>query len=174
MEIYQRPLYQFLLIRTRDAQRAEEVAQDAFVRCWHNLERFDSRYRFSTFLYTIAQRLAVSRYREAERNRSVEFPADLPDPRREPVVELGASEEADRLWAEVAELLGPETRSALWLRYAEDLPAPVIAGVLGKSPTAVRVMLFRARRVLAHALIPPQAEREIARVWPALTGRLIR
>ena len=46
-------------------------------------------------------------------------------------------------------VLGDTQRTALWLRYAEDLSIGQIAAVLGKTPIAVRVALCRARRTLA-------------------------
>jgi RNA polymerase sigma-70 factor (ECF subfamily) len=46
---------------------AEEVAQDTFLRAWQHLDRFDaSRAAFSTWIYTIARRLALDLLERAE------------------------------------------------------------------------------------------------------------
>jgi hypothetical protein len=48
----------------------------------------------------------------------------------------------------------------VWLRYVEDMAIGEIAAVMGKSHVGVRVMLFRARSVLAEHLDTPVADRE--------------
>ncbi|MEE8146382.1 MAG: sigma-70 family RNA polymerase sigma factor, partial [Longimicrobiales bacterium] len=53
-------LFNFLLRRTRCVADAEDLAQDTFVRAWQRIRRYDPRWRFSTWLFTIAHRLAVT------------------------------------------------------------------------------------------------------------------
>ena len=59
----ERPLYGFLVVRVGNSAEAEELVQEAFLRAWNKIDRFDPHYRFSTWLFTIAKRLAVSRAR---------------------------------------------------------------------------------------------------------------
>jgi RNA polymerase sigma-70 factor (ECF subfamily) len=152
---FEAPLYRFLFVRTRDAGAAEDLTQDAFLRAWQNLARYDPRWRFSTWLYTLAERLCVS----ARRSRGKE-PREVP--------ESGAGGEAARgpdpgalaaerddgaaLWDTATRVLRPEERSALWLRYGEDLSMDEIGAILGRPSVTVRVLLFRARGRLAAAL----------------------
>ena len=56
---YQVPLLRFLTTRFPSRRDAEDILQDTFVRAWQALHRYDSRYAFRTWLYTIAYRLAV-------------------------------------------------------------------------------------------------------------------
>ena len=61
-------------------------------------------------------------------------------------------EQGSLLWDAADRILNETQRTALWLRYAEDLRIKDIARVLGKTSIAVRVILFRARDALAaHA-----------------------
>lgn len=57
---HQASLYAFMLRMTGRPDVAEDVVQEAFVRVLQNLDRFDPKYRFSTWLFTIAKRLYVN------------------------------------------------------------------------------------------------------------------
>jgi RNA polymerase sigma-70 factor (ECF subfamily) len=57
---HQESLYGFLLRLSGRPQVAEDLVQEAFVRVLKNLDRFDDRFRFSTWLFTIARRLFVN------------------------------------------------------------------------------------------------------------------
>src|SRR5690606_10627836 len=53
-------LVRFLRGKTRCEEDAEDLAQEALLRAFDRLESYDASYRFSTWLYTIAARLAVN------------------------------------------------------------------------------------------------------------------
>ncbi len=57
---HQTSLYAYILRISGRPDVAEDVVQDAFVRVLTNLHRFDPKYRFSTWLFTIAKRLHVN------------------------------------------------------------------------------------------------------------------
>jgi len=57
---HQGSLYSYLLRLSGRPEMAEDIAQDAFVRVLANIDRFDTKYRFSTWLFTIAKRLYVN------------------------------------------------------------------------------------------------------------------
>jgi RNA polymerase sigma-70 factor (ECF subfamily) len=145
-------VFNFLLRKMGSRADAEDLAQEAFVRAWERIASYDRRWRFSTWLFTIASRLAVSHYR---RQRPVVTSGEL-DRADAPVADSGTDPEADRklgahLWALAAQTLGEEQHEALWLRYAEDMEIGEIAAVMGKTHVSVRVCLFRARQALAAA-----------------------
>ncbi len=150
---FEQRLFNFLLRRVRNADEAQDLTQEAFVRAWERLASYDSRWNFSTWLYTIAIRLAVSRSRRAGLIRSGVAPELL-----DPVCPADAapSDMADRalgarIWAMADEVLTEDQRTAVWLRYAEDMSIEQIARVMGKTQVGVRVILFRARQSLADA-----------------------
>ena len=66
IKAHQRSLYAYLYRLSGRSDVAEDVAQDAFVRVLTNLDRFDPRFRFSTWLFTIARRLFLN-FREKRR-----------------------------------------------------------------------------------------------------------
>ena len=159
---FQGPLFRLLLARVRSRDEAEDLCQDAFLRAWQNLDRYDARYRFSTWLFTIAQRLATSRARKRRPELGAEVDGFAPagdDPAR--TSEL--ADERESLWALAERHLTDDQRTALWLRYAEDLPYDELARVLDRPVSTVRVQLFRARRVLERKLAEREAVRDARR-----------
>ncbi|MCC6660093.1 MAG: sigma-70 family RNA polymerase sigma factor [Phycisphaerales bacterium] len=149
---FERRLYNFLLRRVPTAADAEDLTQETFVRAWRRIETYDPRRTFSTWLFTIAARLASSHRRGLGRDtrRAASLPARTTAPDAHAVSE--GHERGSRVWRAVDEVLGEDQRAAVWLRYVEDMPIGDIARVLGKTSVAVRVTLFRARRALAERL----------------------
>jgi len=152
---FEAPLYRFLFLRTRDEGLAQDLTQEAFLRAWQNLERYDPRWRFSTWLFTVAERLCISQRRSRGKEPAVashepELHAAGAEP--DPLTSAAERDEGRALWETAVRVLRPEERSALWLRYAEDLTMEEIGTILGRPTVTVRVILFRARGRLAQAL----------------------
>lgn len=144
---HQSGLVRFLASYFREKADAEDVAQDAFVRAYRNLLRYDPNKPFLTWLYVIARRLALNHIRKGSRRKEdalSEGPAAPPS----------RETDAGSLWASARHLLAPDAYAALRLHYAEERPVKEIAKILGKSLTATKVLLFRARRRLADNLNP--------------------
>jgi len=140
-------LHVFLRRRTRRSHEVEDLVQDTFIKAYQNLGRYDDSWKFSTWLFTIAARLAVSRGRKREPRSS------MPDLRMQARADetIDRQEQQEGLWAKVAELPDGQ-RQALWLKYAEDFSVKEIAAAMGKSQVCVKVLLYRARAGLAKRL----------------------
>lgn len=149
---HQSGVFNYLLQRVPSRCDAEDLTQETFVRAWTNIATYDDRWRISTWLYAIATRLAID-HRRASRalKRTAPRVVDVP-PSEDPAKPIMAREARQGLWNVAERLLSEDERAALWLRYAEHLSSADIARALGRNAIAVRVMLFRARRVLAGAL----------------------
>lgn len=146
-------LFNFLLRRVGHRAMAQDLTQEAFVRAWERIESYDPTWRFSTWLFTIAARLAISEFRRTNHATSIEsvgFALELHEQAQGGPEEENQREGA-KLWALARLELGDEAHTALWLRYAEDMSIGEIAKVLGRTDVGVRVTLFRARRTLAAA-----------------------
>jgi RNA polymerase sigma-70 factor (ECF subfamily) len=153
---WQGPIFNFHLRTCGCHNDAADLSQETFMRAWSAIGRYDSRWRFSTWIFTIARRVSVDHLRkrgrghadDASRHARVERVASSADPPHEAV----AREEAERLWRVAERVLTPQQRSALWLYYSADLPIADLGRVFGKSSVAMRVMLFRLRQKLAAEL----------------------
>ncbi len=152
VERFESRLFNFLLRRCGSITDAEDLAQETFVRAWRAIGQYNPRWQFSTWLFTIAHRLAVTEYRRRRRERAMQGHGDPATGHADDPASVVAHREESRLiWDLADRVLGQTQREALWLRYAEDLSIRAIARVLGKTPVTVRVTLFRAREALdAH------------------------
>ena len=154
------PLLRYLERMVGDASAAEELVQETFLRVHRARERYSPDARFSTWLYTIANHLALNELRRPRRqreHRSVEGG----NGDGEPLVLAGekprAEEEIDarRLGGAVEQALSelPERqRAALWLTAVEGLSYAEVASTLETSEKSVKALVHRARRALADHL----------------------
>ena len=158
VEATQVRLVAFLRLQLGQSADAEDVAQEAYLRAWSGLARFDPRRSFGTWLFTIARHLAIERLRRAaSTTRLAEGTSplhELADRRADPVGELGRRELCDDLWRHARARLGDRACVALWLRYSEEWPAREIGRVLGLREGAVRALLQRSRERLARTIAP--------------------
>lgn len=145
VEEHQAKLCNFLFRYTRNRQDAEDLTQDTFVKAYRNLHRYDSKYAFSTWLYTIARRTAYNHFRDTKPTEALEY--DLVETSATPDEEASRDDESNWVW-QAAESLKPDFREALTLKYVDDLSIEEISRIMGKSQTNVKIILFRARNQL--------------------------
>ncbi len=152
---HRRRLFRFLRMRTASVDDAEELMQEVFLRSWTRLHQFDPARAFSTWLYTVASRLAVSRDRRPRLPTATERELDDVAGADNPSADVEREEERRNLWDLARRVLGAEPRTALWLFYGDGMSAQEIGAILGKREDAVRAMLYRARERLACHLPKP-------------------
>lgn len=161
---YQVRLLRFLLTRTNSREDAEDAIQDTFISAYRYLYSFDSRWRFSTWLYRIALRnLPARAVLPGQRVENVEqLVADSGDP-LQACINDG---EHENVWLTARAVLQDDVYAALWLRYVEDLSVRDVARVLEKSVSWTKVNLMRGRRRLQKVLTNDIRE-------PVSTGSLV-
>lgn len=128
-----------------DAAEAEDVAQDAILAAYLDLNRLRDPERFGSWLYGIALNLARMRIRARPSRVSVldgRFAAESADPTPDQALEAA---ELLALVRASLEVLPPAQRDVVLLHYYEGLTCQEIAAVVGRSTGAVRVRLHRAR-----------------------------
>lgn len=156
VERFHRPLFHFVKSRLGNREDAEDVVQEAFVRAYENIDRYDPIYRFSTWIYTIAGRLAVRQIRS--RRRPDDYRPTNTDASADPSAGLIIEEEKQGLWT-LARQLPAAQYQALWLRYVEDMPIKDVATIMEKSQIHVRVLLHRARETLSRQMDAENADK---------------
>lgn len=146
----------------RDAARAEELAQDVFVKLYQAGGRYRPSARFQTFLYRIASNHCLNELRRGEHvaraaeRRSGEEPAD-PDGLASPAPTPEASAQGaalERAFGALLASLPEKQRAALVLCRLEGLSYEEIAEVLETSVSAVKSLIHRATVSAAAALAP--------------------
>ena len=147
-----------------DSEDARDVAQLVFLRVWEQLDRYDEKYSFNTWIYRIATNLAID-FLRSSRSRQRAHGAILHVVRRREEATGGetsrAAEDADvaRIFRQASERLSGKQKAAFVLREMEDKDTSEIAEILGCGESTVRNHLFNARRIL---------RREIEKICPGL------
>jgi RNA polymerase sigma-70 factor (ECF subfamily) len=157
---YQRRLTAFLSQLVGDMELARELSQEAFVRAWSALERFNPKYRFSTWLFRIAHNLGIDQLRRRRLLTTPLYRTDsegdevevvVPDLDKDPLGHLENQALASEL-REVIDGLRPEYRELVLLRHFGGLSYQEIADFTKMPLGTVKNKLFRAHSVLRKAL----------------------
>jgi RNA polymerase sigma-70 factor (ECF subfamily) len=133
-------VFAFLMTLTKHRQDAEDLTQETFLRAWDKIHRYDPALPLLPWLFTIARRQSIAALRRKKPLPEVVDGIDQSEPTNASL----------RLWELARRELPTESYSALWLHYREELPLKEVAVVLGKREGAVKVILHRARKVLAE------------------------
>jgi len=150
-----------------DAGRAEDLAQELFVRVWQAAPKYKPTAKFTTWMYRIAANLCLNELKSPWRRKLVSFhwlrgddraddgdgSGDPRDERPSPEDLLLALEQSRRL-SNALQCLPEKQRLALLLKVHEGLPYQEIAQVLGCSVSAVESLLVRAKRNLQEKMKP--------------------
>ncbi len=166
---HQEALYAFMLRMSGRPDVAEDVVQEAFVRVLKNLDRFDSRFRFSTWLFTIAKRLYVN----AMQKHKPAFDSDMVNDRQGVAHSPGGiasrRESIDNLRtvidASLSEL-APLQREIILLFHQQNWPITEIAVYLDMPEGTVKSHLHRARKRMKKVIESSAAMQQYAQeVW---------
>ena len=138
---------------------ADDVVQDTFLRAFRQLERFESRANFGTWLYRIAVNCSLDLLRQRPKRAAEPEREDDQEPAAEP--DLSPSPERLAYSAEVQAKVGaalgtlsPSERAAFLLRHFEGHSIEEIGRVLGLRTSATKHTVFRAVRKMREALSP--------------------
>lgn len=158
---YQQAVFRLAWLLLGDADDAEDIAQETFLRAWRHLRRFDPTRSLRPWLLSIAANLARNRRRSAGRYFSALMRAFREEPQDTAVDEKTAQHtEADELWRAVQQLDLPD-QQIVYLRYFLDLPVSETAEVLQIAEGTVKSRLSRALeklRTIIHAGFPTLLE----------------
>jgi RNA polymerase sigma-70 factor, ECF subfamily len=158
---HQQRIYRLLLTLLRDADAAQTLTQECFLRAYRRRAGFRGEASVGTWLARIAVNLArdhgrsrARRFWERVLGREVEeeSPAErVPDRAASPERSLLAREGTATVWALAAELPGRQ-REVFLLRFAEEMSLEEIAQALGLEVGTVKAHLFRAVAVMRRRL----------------------
>jgi len=149
---YRGPLLAFASRLTRDREEALEVCQEALLRAYRSLARFDATRSFKNWLFQIAANEARDRYRKRARERvALPAAAERAQTSADPEAGHDRRELKDGIVRALA-ALSPREREVFVLRDLEELDVRETSRVLGCSSLAVRVHLSAARRKLRDTI----------------------
>lgn len=162
VEQHSRSIFRLAFRMTGNEQDAEDVVQETFLRAYKQLDRYEARSSFSTWLFRIASNYSLDLIRmrkrhEDKRERGTDEERDIlqhiamdtPGPDR--IVYGGQIR--DRVNAALDEL-SPQERTAFVLRHFEGLSIEEIGVSLGTGTNATKHSIFRAVQKLRKNLEP--------------------
>ncbi len=143
--------YRVALRLTGDHHDAQDIAQEALVAAWQNLDQFRGNSSFASWLYRIVTRHALNKITRGRAASSLDLLADIPDSGEGPAVRAERRAAADAVTAALAALPLAQ-RTVVVLHHLEGLSYAEVAEVTRSTVPAVRSHLFRARRTLGTRL----------------------
>ncbi|HXG62553.1 MAG TPA: sigma-70 family RNA polymerase sigma factor [Planctomycetota bacterium] len=149
VERYQRRTFWIAYNMVGNQETAREISQEAFVRVFRNIRRFDVRKNFYTWLYQIVVNLSIDHVRKASHARTVDLDGvgGLADPARRDPSESGERAETRRRVHQALDRLPPKYKAVLTLRDIQGFSCEEIAEIVGCTNATVRWRLHRARRL---------------------------
>jgi RNA polymerase sigma-70 factor, ECF subfamily len=153
---YQNAVYNLCYRMLGERTESEDAAQEAFLRAYMNLQRYDPARSFKTWLLSIASNHCIDRLRRRRLTwlsldeplpPNIMLSSDEPEP-EEATIKDQRSQAIQSLLNE----LSTEYRAAVILRYWYDYSYTEIADILDTTESAIKSRLFRARQVLADKL----------------------
>ncbi len=152
MRRYKRPVLNFVYRMLGNADDADDVAQEVFVRVYQNLRDYSPRLRFSTWLFALARNAAIDHLRWRKRHPTTPLDSAPDPPTPTGVVdEVNAHEIGTQVAAAVA-LLPDDQRTALVLAEYQGLSYAEIAEIMRCSEKSVESRLYRAKQTLREKL----------------------
>ena len=162
---YQRPVFSLIYRMVRDRELAEDLTQETFVKVLNAIDRYRPEYKFSSWIFKIANNAAIDHLRRRELDTlSLDGGPDAMTPDRVQATSLqlgdGAESqleelEARELGTQIERAIGalrPEYRSCIIMRHVEGRAYDEIADVLDLPLGTVKTYIHRARAELRESL----------------------
>ncbi|QDP38927.1 RNA polymerase sigma factor SigW [Radiobacillus deserti] len=158
---YQNKVYQICFRMIGNKHEAEDLAQEAFIRAFVNIQSFDSTKKFSTWLYRIATNVSIDRIRkkkpdyyldaEVKGTEGLDMYSQLSSDQPLPEEELESLEMQTYIQNEIM-ALPPKYRSVIALRYLDELSLLEISEILDIPVGTVKTRIHRGREALKKRL----------------------
>lgn len=153
---YQDPLYAFMLRMSGNPEVAADIVQEAFVRVLKHLDRFDQRFRFSTWLFTIAKRLYVNAVNKHKPVYDSDRVGTEPGVSVDPNDQASMAESRRMLRGMVDKALAelsPQQREIVLLFHQQSWSISLIAEHLQMPEGTIKSHLHRARKRMKQIII---------------------
>lgn len=162
---YERPVFSLVFRMVRDRETAEDLAQDTFIKVLNHIDRYRPEFKFSSWLFKIANNVAIDFLRKrqldtvsmhgapgAANTGEVEATSfEVAGEQETALEELEARELGSAIERAIAGLR-PEYRSCIMLRHIEGRSYEEIATTLDLPLGTVKTYIHRARHELREAL----------------------
>ncbi len=158
---YKRGVYTVIVRMVRDNETANDLSQETFIKLYRSLSSYDPEYRFSSWLFKVANNLTIDHLRK---NRQKVYSLDAPVEAEDDQVGVQIASSGENPLDRVESLeLGEQIKEAIMelpvdyrrvivLRHVEDMSYEEIVEVTDLPLGTVKTLLFRGRRLLRKKL----------------------
>src|SRR5438046_3567273 len=148
-----------------NAEDAKDISQLVFIKLWENLEKYDVRYAFDTWLYRMVTNVAIDflrnkQSRENAVNSNLRLVKTAADAEQAVTVQR---KEVESVFHSVSSVLSPKQKTIFVMSEMDDLRSSEIAKILGCRESTVRNHLFNARKLMQQQLT--KRFPEYSRLW---------
>ncbi len=161
VELFKDKVYQLCYRMVGNAHDAEDIAQEAFIRAYVNINSYDTNRKFSTWLYRIATNLSIDRLRkrkpdyfldaEIDGTEGLTMYSQVPSDEPQPDEMVETLEFQEWIQQEINEL-PIMYRSVIVLKYIEELSLKEIGDILDLPIGTVKTRIHRGREALRKRL----------------------
>ncbi|WP_096438258.1 RNA polymerase sigma factor SigW [Alteribacter populi] len=161
VELYKDKVYQISYRMLGNVHEAQDVAQEAFLRAYTNIDSYDMNRKFSTWLFRIATNLSIDRIRKKKPDfhlddrvsgtEDLTYYSQIAADEELPEDKVIQFETQDWIQNEISQL-PPKYRSAIILKYLEDLSLKEISEILNLPVATVKTRIHRGREALRKKL----------------------
>lgn len=143
---YAEKVYHKCISFVKDLDLAQDLTHDIFLKVFVNLSRFSHKSKFSTWLYSLTYNFCIDYLRKNNkvRNETDETLTNIPDNEDDRNEKELLSLRAERL-AIVLDLMNPDDKAVLLMKYQDDMSVKDIEDALMISESAVKMRVKRAR-----------------------------
>lgn len=161
VELFKDKVFQLCYRMVGNRHDAEDIAQEAFIRAYININSYDPNRKFSTWLYRIATNLSIDRLRkrkpdyfldaEIEGAEGLTMYSQIPSDEMQPEEMVESLEFQEWIQQEINEL-PVMYRSVIVLKYIEELSLKEIGEILDLPIGTVKTRIHRGREALRKRL----------------------
>jgi len=162
---YQRPVFSLIYRMVRDRELAEDLAQETFVKVFNHIDKYNPKFKFSSWIFKIGSNLAIDTLRKRELptvSLDGSRHATTDDEMAATRITVASDDEnpeelllARELGSQIEEAIGrlrPDYRTAILLRHVEGRAYEEIAEIMDIPLGTVKTYIHRARNELKDSL----------------------
>jgi RNA polymerase sigma-70 factor (ECF subfamily) len=155
---YEKQIYSLAYRLTNNKDDAQDFAQEAFLKIYNNLDKYDKGRPFFPWMYKVASNVCYSELRQSKPQANevplekvIEFSPLIPDKSTHPE-EYSQTREVQRLVKQAVAELPEKYRVPLVLKYLEDMSYKEISEIMEIPVSTIETRLYRGRALLQKRL----------------------
>jgi len=141
---YQKQLNCYLVTKCYNSHDTEDIVQETFMNAYKYIQSYNEEWKFSTWLYTIANRLVKKHNDFYNKHEDYEVSESVTEIEEETL-------NGNNIWTQIRCLLNSFAFDVVWFYYVEEFKIREIAHILECSQSTIKMSLFRSKKKLARS-----------------------